>query len=81
VARWSTPERSARFWRTLTTPSSCGYTTRSRWAVCCHVPPECAHTLFLQTPTKLYLVMDMITGGELFFHLKNDRRFTEDRAR
>ena len=23
-----------------------------------------------QTPTKLYLVMDMITGGELFFHLK-----------
>ena len=34
-----------------------------------------------QTPTKLYLVMDMITGGELFFHLKNERRFKEPRAR
>jgi serum/glucocorticoid-regulated kinase 2 len=34
-----------------------------------------------QTNTKLYLVMDMITGGELFFHLKNDRRFKEPRAR
>ena len=34
-----------------------------------------------QTPTKLYLVMDMITGGELFFHLKNERRFKEKRAR
>lgn len=34
-----------------------------------------------QTSTKLYLVMDMITGGELFFHLKNDRRFKEPRAR
>jgi serine/threonine protein kinase len=34
-----------------------------------------------QTPTKLYLVMDMITGGELFFHLKKERRFKEPRAR
>ena len=34
-----------------------------------------------QTSAKLYLVMDMITGGELFFHLKNDRRFKEPRAR
>jgi serine/threonine protein kinase len=34
-----------------------------------------------QTPTKLYLVMDYLTGGELFFHLKNARRFKEDRAR
>ena len=34
-----------------------------------------------QTPAKLYLVMDMITGGELFFHLKNERRFKEPRAR
>ena len=34
-----------------------------------------------QTPTKLYFVMDMITGGELFFHLKNERRFNEERSR
>ena len=34
-----------------------------------------------QTPAKLYLVMDMITGGELFFHLKNSRRFKEPRAK
>mmetsp|Transcript_5536 Transcript_5536/g.11380 ORF Transcript_5536/g.11380 Transcript_5536/m.11380 type:complete len:583 (+) Transcript_5536:118-1866(+) len=34
-----------------------------------------------QTESKLYLVMDYLTGGELFFHLKNDRRFRESRAR
>ena len=33
-----------------------------------------------QTAPKLYFVMTMITGGELFFHLKNDRRFSEPRA-
>eukprot|EP00499_Haloplacidia_sp_CaronLabIsolate_P008876 CAMPEP_0196781486 /NCGR_PEP_ID=MMETSP1104-20130614/9675_1 /TAXON_ID=33652 /ORGANISM="Cafeteria sp., Strain Caron Lab Isolate" /LENGTH=545 /DNA_ID=CAMNT_0042151719 /DNA_START=50 /DNA_END=1687 /DNA_ORIENTATION=+ len=34
-----------------------------------------------QTSSKLYLVMDYLTGGELFFHLKNARRFNEARAR
>ena len=34
-----------------------------------------------QTKTKLYLVMDYLTGGELFFHLKTDRRFSESRAK
>lgn len=34
-----------------------------------------------QTDTKLYLVMDYLTGGELFFHLKNERRFNESRSR
>mmetsp|Transcript_23066 Transcript_23066/g.50346 ORF Transcript_23066/g.50346 Transcript_23066/m.50346 type:complete len:546 (+) Transcript_23066:298-1935(+) len=34
-----------------------------------------------QTDTKLYLVMDYLTGGELFFHLKNDRRFSESRCK
>jgi len=34
-----------------------------------------------QTSDKLYLVMDFINGGELFFHLQNDRRFTNERAR
>jgi serum/glucocorticoid-regulated kinase 2 len=34
-----------------------------------------------QTPEKLYLVMEYLGGGELFFHLKKDGRFKEDRAR
>jgi serine/threonine protein kinase len=33
-----------------------------------------------QTETKLYFVMDYLRGGELFFHLKNERRFPESRA-
>ena len=33
-----------------------------------------------QTKTKLYIVMDYLTGGELFFHLKNERRFNEKRS-
>lgn len=31
-----------------------------------------------QTKEKLYLVLDYVRGGELFFHLKNNRRFNED---
>jgi len=34
-----------------------------------------------QTSDKLYLIMDFINGGELFFHLQNDRRFNNERAR
>lgn len=34
-----------------------------------------------QTDTKLYFVLDYMRGGELFFHLKQARRFTETRAR
>ncbi|KAL0211331.1 hypothetical protein P9112_009629 [Eukaryota sp. TZLM1-RC] len=34
-----------------------------------------------QTKEKLYMVMDYISGGELFFHLKNEVRFSEDRVR
>jgi len=34
-----------------------------------------------QTPQKLYMVMDYLNGGELFFHLKNEGRFDEDRTR
>lgn len=33
-----------------------------------------------QSPTKLYLVMDFYKGGELFYHLKNKRRFSENEA-
>lgn len=34
-----------------------------------------------QNKEKLYLVLDYIKGGELFFHLKNNRRFTEEVAK
>lgn len=34
-----------------------------------------------QTPDKLYMVMDYMSGGELFFHLRRNVRFTEDRTR
>ncbi|KAL0225115.1 hypothetical protein RCL1_003027 [Eukaryota sp. TZLM3-RCL] len=34
-----------------------------------------------QTKEKLYMVMDYISGGELFFHLKNEVRFSEERVR
>lgn len=34
-----------------------------------------------QTEKELHLVMDLCPGGELFFHLHNLNRFTEDQAR
>ncbi|CAF3351608.1 unnamed protein product [Rotaria socialis] len=34
-----------------------------------------------QTPDKLYFVMDFVNGGELFFHLQQERAFGEQRAR
>jgi len=34
-----------------------------------------------QTDTKVYMVLDYFTGGELFFHLKHGGRFSEARAR
>eukprot|EP00755_Sulcionema_specki_P038297 Sspe_Gene.110605::Locus_91661_Transcript_1_1_Confidence_1.000_Length_1353::g.110605::m.110605/K13303/SGK2; serum/glucocorticoid-regulated kinase 2 len=34
-----------------------------------------------QTAEKLYLVMNFANGGELFSHLKKEKRFTEARAR
>lgn len=34
-----------------------------------------------QTDDKLYMILDYFTGGELFFHLKNEGKFSEDRAR
>ncbi|KAL8272266.1 hypothetical protein Esti_003783 [Eimeria stiedai] len=34
-----------------------------------------------QTPKKLYFVLEYCPGGELFFHLQKDRKFTESRAR
>lgn len=34
-----------------------------------------------QSPDKLYFVMDYVNGGELFFHLQQNKKFTEERAR
>eukprot|EP00744_Colponema_vietnamica_P007642 GILI01010975.1.p1 GENE.GILI01010975.1~~GILI01010975.1.p1 ORF type:complete len:345 (+),score=81.06 GILI01010975.1:98-1036(+) len=34
-----------------------------------------------QTADKLYLVMDFLNGGELFYHLKKAGRFSEERAK
>jgi serine/threonine protein kinase len=37
--------------------------------------------LTFQTPEKLYMLFDYNNGGELFFHLQNKIRFSEDVAR
>eukprot|EP00005_Dracoamoeba_jomungandri_P004596 CAMPEP_0174256576 /NCGR_PEP_ID=MMETSP0439-20130205/5797_1 /TAXON_ID=0 /ORGANISM="Stereomyxa ramosa, Strain Chinc5" /LENGTH=450 /DNA_ID=CAMNT_0015339247 /DNA_START=43 /DNA_END=1395 /DNA_ORIENTATION=- len=34
-----------------------------------------------QTPDKVYFVMDYINGGELFFHLQNEQKFSPERTR
>lgn len=34
-----------------------------------------------QTPTDLYLVTDYMSGGELFWHLQKEGKFTEERAK
>ncbi|CAL9736934.1 serine/threonine-protein kinase Sch9p [Monosporozyma servazzii] len=34
-----------------------------------------------QTPNDLYLVTDYMSGGELFWHLQKEGRFSEDRAK
>ncbi|KAJ3442547.1 non-specific serine/threonine protein kinase [Anaeramoeba flamelloides] len=34
-----------------------------------------------QTQEKLYMVLDYAPGGELFYHLQNNGKFTEDRTR
>jgi serine/threonine protein kinase len=34
-----------------------------------------------QTDDKLYFIMDFLNGGELFWHLRKDMKFSEKRAR
>jgi len=34
-----------------------------------------------QTPDKLYFIMDYINGGELFYHLQKEHKFTPDRVK
>ena len=33
-----------------------------------------------QTGEKLYFVIDFLNGGELFFHLRRENRFSDDRC-
>jgi serine/threonine protein kinase len=34
-----------------------------------------------QTNDKFYMVLEYMQGGELFFHLKKQKRFTEERVK
>lgn len=34
-----------------------------------------------QTQYKLYMVMDFLNGGELFYHLRREQRFAEKRIK
>jgi len=34
-----------------------------------------------QTPEKLYLILDYVNGGELFYHLQKVTSFNEERAK
>eukprot|EP01035_Chromulina_nebulosa_P033185 gene33185-44425_t len=44
--------------------------------------PFLVHLIYaFQTVDKLYMVLDFMAGGELFFWLKKDRKFSEPRAR
>jgi serum/glucocorticoid-regulated kinase 2 len=44
--------------------------------------PFLVHLVYaFQTTDKLYMVLDYMAGGELFFWLKKDRRFSENRSR
>lgn len=44
--------------------------------------PFIVHLKFaFQTDTKLYMILEYFTGGELFFHLKTNGRFAEERAK
>jgi len=44
--------------------------------------PFLVHLRFaFQTPEKLYMVLDYMSGGEIFFWLKREKKFSETRAR
>ena len=46
-----------------------------------HSPFVVALHYAFQTASKLYLVMDYMKGGELFYHLRHMSRFPEERAK
>ena len=58
------------------------HTTTERYVLERINNPFLIHLSFaFQTTDKLYIVMDYLTGGELFFWLKKHKRFTEGRAK
>lgn len=44
-------------------------------------PFVCHLKYAFQTESKLYMILEFFNGGELFFHLKNEGRFPEERAK
>lgn len=42
---------------------------------------QCHLKYAFQTDTKLYMILEYFNGGELFFHLKSNGRFSEERAK
>ncbi len=44
-------------------------------------PFVCHLKYAFQTDSKLYMILEYFNGGELFFHLKANGRFSEERAR
>lgn len=44
-------------------------------------PYICRLRYAFQTPEKLYLVLDFLSGGELFYHLKEETKFDVERAK
>ena len=44
-------------------------------------PFVCHLKYAFQTDSKLYMILEYFNGGELFFHLKSNGRFQEERAK
>ncbi|EGD82834.1 AGC/AKT protein kinase [Salpingoeca rosetta] len=56
------------------------FTENSVLAKCSHPFLTSLHYSF-QTPDLLCFVMEYVNGGELFFHLRKEKKFSEDRTR
>lgn len=58
------------------------HTTAERYVLQNINCPFLVHLIFaFQTTDKLYMVVDYMPGGELFFWLKKDKKFSESRSR
>eukprot|EP00039_Didymoeca_costata_P019199 m.336602 g.336602 ORF g.336602 m.336602 type:complete len:580 (+) comp17906_c0_seq1:216-1955(+) len=59
----------------------CALTEKNVLAKTCNHPYLTALHSCFQTDDRLFYVMEMITGGDLLFHIQKVRRFPEERAR